>query len=128
MSFGDRQSIEMHSCLLEAYLNADPGTTVEAGRYDYSGTFSDEVTEGALTLEGRKGVISTPEPLQSWFREGSVKELPIFHLHDDLWAMVAPFGLVDFRLRREGHKLVGQVEWRAERVWQFEASATETNE
>jgi hypothetical protein len=58
-----------------------------------------------------------PIPFTNWVRLAAVERLPIHYLHDDLWALVTPFGLSVLRIEESGGGVKGIADLGGNRTW-----------
>ena len=109
-------AIEKNAQMLLAALRSPGGpSSLPAGAYRLTGTFSGDSAEAMLTLDGTTGTLLPSAPMRKWFDIMTVDTIPVVHVQDDLWAMVTPYGVADLRLRRDG----GEAVWSETRTWRF---------
>lgn len=122
-----RSSVELNAVLLlEAFVHGGGAHPSIEGDYSYSGDFASEEATGSLEISGPRGSISMPIPFTKWVSLAALERLPIHHLHDDLWALVTPYGLAALTIEESDSGLIGSVELAGERRWRFEARLAES--
>jgi hypothetical protein len=86
----------------EALLDAEPTPADDRLEGRFEGDFDGTPVSGEWRLHRGRGYLETPAALRERFRQSAAdaERLPLFHLHDQVYALVTPWGL--FRLTLSG--------------------------
>jgi CubicO group peptidase (beta-lactamase class C family) len=105
--------------LMYAFQNGDPRSNLKEKSYAYSGTFKDEQHQGTLMINGNTGWITTPQNMKTWFRNNALETLRIYHLHDEIWALITPYGIMKLTISPQENNITGNMELSEETQWHF---------
>lgn len=114
-------SIERAAHLIyDAFTASHDGEPIE-GTFAYEGSFGDQEAEGMIALAKGEGTISMPDAFKARAGAMAVDELPVRHLHGDLYALVGPWGLAPLRINAANGGIDGRVQVANSIVWEFTA-------
>ncbi|HEX9728446.1 MAG TPA: serine hydrolase domain-containing protein [Gemmatimonadales bacterium] len=113
-------SVERNAQLLfEALLFGEPTAVPLTGEHPYRGTLRDQPADGTIRFDGTGGAISMPDPFRDWVRDAAVDWMPFHRVHDDLYALVTPYGIFDMRMETGPDGVRGEVDLTPDRHWIF---------